>query len=194
MYQYMFVTVLLSNAGIGVVTVRAMPKTTSMGRRRGRPPKNSWFNPNAARGRLQELDRAMETLQSERALLEQILGQARTQRSNGVLPRAEVVRAVAGARARRGGKRRGRRGGPSLLDVIEKIMAAQSAKRWTVGELREEMLKVVPDRASAANASALISSALVQALRAKSPRFAGSRGGRGHARKYRLTASRGSGK
>jgi hypothetical protein len=75
-----------------------------------------------------------------------------------------------------------------MLDIIEKVMQGQPSRRWTVGELRDEMLKVAPDRASAGNASALISSALVQALRAKTPRFSGSRGGRGHARKYRLAA------
>jgi hypothetical protein len=73
-----------------------------------------------------------------------------------------------------------------MLDIIEKVMQGQPSRRWTVGQLRDEMLKVAPERASAGNASALISSALVQALRAKTPRFTGSRGGRGHARKYRL--------
>jgi predicted NBD/HSP70 family sugar kinase len=155
-------------------------------RRRGRPPKHSWFNPTAAHGRLQELDRIVEGLQAERALLQQILGRAVQAIATGArttvskLQRATVV--VGGRR----GRRRGRGGGPSLLDIIEKVMQGQPSRRWTVGELRDEMLKVAPDRASAANASALISSALVQALRAKKPRFSGSKGGRGHARKYRM--------
>jgi hypothetical protein len=131
----------------------------------------------------------METLQAERALLEQILGRGNTTSAIRAVARRKVARAVVGAKVRRG-RRRGRGGGPSLLDVIEKIMLGQSARRWTVGELRKEMLKVAPERASAGNASALISSALVQALRAKTPRFGGSKGGRGHARKYRLAAGR----
>jgi hypothetical protein len=74
-----------------------------------------------------------------------------------------------------------------MLDVIETVMRrSKPGGSWTVGELRDELVKVAPERVSAANASALISSALVQALRAKKPRFKGGRGGRGRARKYRL--------
>ena len=171
-----------------MLTRPAMPRIPSLKRRRGRPPKNTWFNQVAAHGRLQELDRLVEGLQAERVLLQQILGRVvgavasvLPGASNGSKTRRSVV-----VVAKRRGRRRGRGGGPSLLDIIEKIMRAQPNRRWTVGELRDEMLKVAPDRASAGNASALISSALVQALRAKTPRFSGSRGGRGHARKYRL--------
>jgi hypothetical protein len=86
--------------------------------------------------------------------------------------------------ARRGRPRNGR---PSMLDLLAQVISSGPAnKGWTVGELRDQLLKIDPARASAANASALISSALVQALRAKSPRFTGSKGGRGHARLYRL--------
>lgn len=76
-----------------------------------------------------------------------------------------------------------------MLDLIEKVMMSDSVeKAWTVGELRANISKIDPSRVSAANASALISSALAQALRAKQPRFQGSKGGRGHAREYRLAA------
>jgi hypothetical protein len=77
-----------------------------------------------------------------------------------------------------------------MLDLLERIITNGPAnKGWTVGELRDELAKLDSVRASVANASSLISSALVQALRAKRPRFSGGKGGRGHARKYRLAKS-----
>jgi len=173
-----------------VITPLTMPRTQSIQPRRGRPPKNSWFNPQAAHGRLQELDLALQALEAERALLQQILSGAGALVAQRLASLPGARRVAAAIASRRRGRRRGRNGGPSLLDIIEKIMQGQPSRRWTVGELRDEMLKVAPDRASAGNASALISSALVQALRAKAPRFSGSRGGRGHARKYRLATRR----
>jgi hypothetical protein len=157
-------------------------------RRRGRPPgpKNrsadgQWFNAPAARSRLSQIDRELDQLRSERALLTQILGQITGSRAGGADPMASLVPA-----ARRGRPRNGR---PSMLDLLARVISGGPAnKGWTVGELRDQLLKIDPARASAANASALISSALVQALRAKSPRFTGSKGGRGHARQYRLAA------
>ena len=77
-----------------------------------------------------------------------------------------------------------------MLDLLERIIAqGPASKGWTVGELREELAKIDPSRAGVGNASSLISSALVQALRAKHPRFVGGKGGRGHARKYRLATA-----
>ena len=176
-------TFLLSNGPNAVLTPLAMAIIPGPKRRRGRPPKHSWFNTSAAHSRLAELDRIVEGLQAERELLRQILGHAVAALSPAAVAKGRKSVVVV---TRRRGRRRGRGGGPSLLDIIEKVMQGDPSRRWTVGELRDEMLKVAPDRASAGNASALISSALVQALRAKAPRFAGSRGGRGHARKYRL--------
>ena len=155
--------------------------STSSTRRRGRPPGShrgvldgQWFNAPAAHSRLNEIDRELERLRGERALLVQVLGQIR----------------AAGTRGGRGfqGPPGGREKRPSMLDLLARIIRAGPAgKGWTVGELRDELIKVDPGRASAANASALISSALVQALRAKTPRFVGTEGGRGHAREYRLS-------
>jgi hypothetical protein len=42
--------------------------------RRGRPPKNAWFNPRAAQLRLAELERSFDALIAERELLQMILG------------------------------------------------------------------------------------------------------------------------
>jgi hypothetical protein len=157
-----------------------MPATL---RRRGRPPGSrhsrdgQWFNAPAARTRLTEIDHELERLRSERALLVQVLGQV-----TGPSARSSSDRS-AGAPAR-GPLAKSR---PSMLDLLARIMTSGPAdKGWAVGELRDQLLKTDPVRASAANASALISSALVQALRAKTPRFVGTKGGRGHAREYRL--------
>ena len=74
-----------------------------------------------------------------------------------------------------------------MLDLLERIISQGPPNQgWTVGELRDALVKIDPVRAGVSNASSLISSALVQALRAKTPRFVGGKGGRGHARKYRL--------
>jgi hypothetical protein len=166
------------------------PASVALIRRRGRPPgsKNrsfdsQWFNAPAARSRLSQIDRELERLRSERALLVQVLGQI-----TGPLA-APSLSAVSSAEpippVRRG--RRPRNGRTSMLDLLAQIISAgPSTRGWTVGELRDELVKADPARASAPNASALISSALVQALRAKTPRFVGSKGGRGHAREYRL--------
>jgi hypothetical protein len=78
-----------------------------------------------------------------------------------------------------------------MLDLLARIIdGGPPNKGWTVGELRDRLRAIEPARAAPANASALISSALVQALRAKSPRFVGTKGGRGHAREYRLALGR----
>jgi hypothetical protein len=125
-----------------------------------------------------QIDGELERLRSEQALLVQVIGQ-----SAGAAARS-APRALPGMpRARR----RGRNGRPSMLDLLARIITAGSPnKGWTVGELRNQLLKTDPARAAAPNASALISSALVQALRAKNRRFVGTKGGRGHARQYRL--------
>jgi hypothetical protein len=153
--------------------------------RRGRPPKNSWFNPRAAEFRLLELERSFDALIAERELLQSILGGGPVLNGPAEKPagRAPV------SRVRRSG-RRGRGGRSSMLDIIETVMRrSKPGSAWSVGDLRDELHKVAPERVSAANASALISSALVQSLRAKTPRFKGGRGGRGRARKYRLVGS-----
>lgn len=156
-------------------------------KRRGRPrgSKNrgsQWFNAAAARLRLSQLDRELEQLRMERALLVQVLGQGRA-----VSPAHALL--AAGAAPHRTGRagRRTRDGRPSVLDLLERIISqGPPNKGWTVGELRDQLKTIEPSRANAVNASALISSALVQALRAKKARFIGSKGGRGHAREYRL--------
>jgi hypothetical protein len=170
-------------------------KATSASARRGRPlgSKNRsaaphWFNPAAARNHLQHIEREIERLNHERALIGQLLGQA-FGRLKGVA--SSISSSISGTFAppRRAG-RKPRGGGPSMLDLLERIIANGPAnKGWTVGELRDELAKLDSVRASVANASSLISSALVQALRAKRPRFAGGKGGRGHARTYRLAKS-----
>ncbi|MHB1846473.1 MAG: hypothetical protein ACYCWW_16750 [Deltaproteobacteria bacterium] len=140
---------------------------------------HSWINLPAARARLAEITRQLAALEGERAVLQSVLG-ART--TGGRL---------AGRAQGRPGRPPGRpaRGGPSLLDIITDVMKAGSpSKGWTVGELRVEIAKRDPAKVAAPNASALVSSALVQALRAKRPRFTGSRGGPGHPRKYRLAS------
>jgi hypothetical protein len=157
-------------------------------RRRGRPPGSRnrstdgrWFNAPAARSRLSQIERELEWLRSERALLVQVLRQ--------ITGLAAAPAGGAGASKTPALSRRGRLSHrrPSMLDLLARIIAnGPASKGWAVGELRDQLLKVDPVRASAANASALISSALVQALRAKTPRFVGTKGGRGHAREYRL--------
>jgi hypothetical protein len=78
-----------------------------------------------------------------------------------------------------------------MLDLLARIIdSGPPNKGWTVGELRSALVTLEPARAAPSNASALISSALVQALRAKNPRFVGTKGGRGHAREYRLALGR----
>ena len=146
---------------------------TTTRRRTGRPSKDAlgWINLPAAHSRLAEIGRTIQELEAERSMLRQILGRA----------------SVPSAAAPRARGRRPQGGGPSMLDAISQVIAGGSAsKGWRVGELRDALAKIYPDKVSAPNASALISSALVQSLKAKQPRFTGSKAGPGRPRKYKL--------
>jgi hypothetical protein len=163
---------------------RSRPRNSGRNSRRSRIRAgiSRWFDASAARAHLQQIDREMTRLTQERELIMHVLGRPIAAVANW------LNKSVTGPR--RPG-RRPRGGGPSMLDLLERIIAQGPAgKGWTVGELREQLSKLDPIRATTANASALISSALVQALRAKRPRFIGSKGGRGHARKYKLASAK----
>ena len=122
-------------------------------RRRGRPPKNSWFNAGAAESRLAELSHVLETLLAERDLLLGILGRVPT--APPALTVSPALRATAPTSSVPQSGRRGLSVGPSLLDLIEGIMRKdRPGRRWTVGELHEKLLSIAPRRVSAANASA----------------------------------------
>jgi len=156
-------------------------------RRRGRPAgsrnkarESNWFSPTAVRARLGQIDRELEVPRAERVLLLQVLGQ---QPLASAPPSVQPRSLPAGSR----GRRRSREGGSTLLDLLAQVIERGVPNRgWSVGELRDELAKVAPERLKVPNASSLISAALGQSLRSKSPRFVGTKGSRGRAREYRL--------
>jgi hypothetical protein len=78
-----------------------------------------------------------------------------------------------------------------MTETVEAIMEAQPHKlSWTIAEIHEALRRSYPDKVKRGNASALISSALIQALRAKTPKFESTPGSRGHARHYRLASAK----
>jgi len=134
----------------------------------------TWFDSTAARKRLSQLDGELQKLQSERALIEQLLvlggaGQPGTAPRRGRPPK--------GSPPRRGRLPKGRRGrppgakGPSLVGLIIEALKAGPPAGRTVAEVIGHIRKSHPDRVSASNASATISAAMAQARKAKKPKI-----------------------
>lgn len=160
----------------------------------------AWINLPAAQHRLGEIDRLLDGMEVERAMIQKVLASfegptdaspAGTARPVVSGPPVPVRRpSVAPAPPTPVRRRQVRVGGLSLLEAVTEVMAqAPMTKEWGVGELRNALLKVHPEKVSAPNASGLISSALIQSLRAGQTRFSGTEARRGTARKYRLGPS-----
>jgi hypothetical protein len=143
------------------------------------PTRSHWFNPRAAKARLQDIDAEIAQLHQERALLWRLLGPGS---------------GAAGSPATSGGARRGRppgkRTGPTLSSLLaEAIQAGPSGKSWTAGELVAAVEKAHPGRLPGKAASGLVSAALAQAMRGKTPVFAARKTPGKRSKLYRLAGA-----
>ncbi|MHB8420533.1 MAG: hypothetical protein ACYDCL_20865 [Myxococcales bacterium] len=138
----------------------------------------TWIDGARARERLGEIDRSISALEAERAAIRSALGSLR--------PAAPAWRAAPRPETQpRPSKRRAKRGGPTLVDLIVQALTHAPKAGATVGQIRADIARSHPERVAADNASALLSSAIAQAMRAKAPRVKVlSRGGKGVPSRY----------
>jgi hypothetical protein len=126
-----------------------------------------WLDLSAAKKRLSQLDGEVQQLQAERVLIESILKSVGDGRP-------------APAPVSPGPKRRGRprsqpgtggRPKTSLVGLIVDALRFAPSGGMTVAEIIAHIARRHPDRVSASNISALISSAIAQARKAKKPKI-----------------------
>jgi hypothetical protein len=127
----------------------------------------TWLDLAAAKKRLSELDGEVQKLQAERVLIESVLKSV-----GGARP---APAPVAPAPKKRGRPRSqpGTRGASksSLVGLIVEALRFAPAGGMTVAEIIAHIARRNPDRVSASNISALISSAIAQARKAKKPKI-----------------------
>jgi hypothetical protein len=129
----------------------------------------TWLDLSAAKKRLSQIEGELQKLQAEHVLIESVL--------KSVGDRSPAAAPVARPQEP---KRRGRppsqptTGGRSKMSLVGLIVDAlrfAPASGMTVAEIIAHIARRHPDRVSASNISALISSAIAQARKAKKPKI-----------------------
>jgi hypothetical protein len=131
---------------------------------------NTWLDLPAAKKRLSQLEGEVQKLQAERALIESVLkgvgdksvGDARP------APLSEAPKKRGRPRSQPG---KGGRSKVSLVGLIVDALRFAPSSGLTVADIIAHIARRHPDRVSASNISALISSAVAQARKAKKPKI-----------------------